>query len=131
MKGFYYKSEAFCDYLKEHGPHFSKRLAEHVTHSKRLKNLDSSSHHWTKEQVKEALQRNNIIIESACEYDCMVAANKVYADYYPKVFTTEQSIMEYLKIYFDGANSYDGRLFSEWCAKMKRMGCFIDWEEMI
>lgn len=131
MGKYYSKSEAFCDYIREHGPHFSKKLAEHVLHSKRLKNSDDSNHRWTKEHVADMLQKHNMSIDNYSEYDIVVAANMAYANYYPRVFNSEQSILEYIKACLDGPNSYDGILFSQWCAKMKRMGKFVDWEDMI
>lgn len=131
MSKYYSKSEHFHEYIKEHGPHFSKKLAAHVLHGNRLKNIDDSNHRWTKEQVLDMMKKYNIEINNYCEYDIVVAMNMAYANYYPKVLNTEQSILEYVKACLDGPNSYDGILFSQWCAKMKRTGRFVDWEEMI
>ena len=50
--------EGMREYLSHYGWHFSPKLAEYATNPKRMKNADGTSHHWTHEQVKELLERN-------------------------------------------------------------------------
>ena len=63
------------EYLSHYGWHFSQKLAEYATDPKRMKNADGSSHRWTHEEVKQALERNGLTIEKAIGYDCMYVAN--------------------------------------------------------
>lgn len=60
-----------------------------------------SSHRWTHEEVKQALERNALTIEKAKGYDCMYVANMAYSDFYPKPLSSEAQIMQYVKAYID------------------------------
>ena len=59
------------EYLSHYGWHFSQKLAEYATDPKRMKNADGSSHRWTHEEVKQALERNGLTIEKAKGYKHM------------------------------------------------------------
>lgn len=118
-------------YLSEYGWHFNKALAEYATDKKRMKNADGTDHHWTHEQVKEALERAGISIEKAKGYDCMYVANMLYADYYPKPISAEAGLMQAVKAYIDDPDGYDGIALTRYCADSIGKGEPLYWEDFI
>lgn len=119
------------EYLHNYGWHFSKKLAEYATDSKWMKNADGTSHHWTHEQIKEALERNGITIEKAKGYDCMYVCNMAYSDFYPKPLTSEAQILQYAKAYIDDPDGYDGIALTRYYADTIAKGEPLMWEEFI
>ncbi len=118
-------------YLSSYGWHFSKKLAEYATNSKRMKNADSSNHHWDYEEVKEALDRNGINVEKAKGYDIMYVANMAYSDFYPKPLSTEAQLMQYVKAYIDDPDGADGIALTRYYADCIAKGEPIMWEDFL
>lgn len=123
--------EGMRRYLSQYGWHFSKKLAEYATSSKRMKNVDGTSHHWTHEQIEEKLSQNSITIEKAKGFDCMYVANMAYSDFYPKPLASEQQILQYVKAYIDDPDGEDGIALTRYYADSIAKGNPIIWEDMI
>lgn len=119
------------EYLSHYGGLSRKKLAEYATDPKRMKNADGSSHRWTHEEVKQALERNGLTIEKAKGYDCMYVANMAYSDFYPKPLSSEAQIMQYVKAYIDDPDGEDGIALTRYYADCIAKGEPLIWEDFL
>ena len=136
--------EGMRTYLSNYGWHFSHKLAEWATSPSMMINsedcnadgkpkqkADRKNHHWTHEQVKDALEKNGIKVENAQGHDCMYVANMMYADYYPKPLSTEVAVLEMTKAYIDDPDGCDGKALTHFYADCLAKGIPIIWEDFI
>lgn len=129
MGKYYFNSLPFEEYLDEHGPHFSRELCDHAVSC--MENADGSKHRYSKEEVKQLLERNGVTVKNAVECDACYVANMAYADFFPEPLKNERDIAIFVKKYIDDPDGYEGVAFSRYLADLKRTGQRVDWEEMI
>lgn len=126
--------EAMVVYLRHNGPHFNRKLLEFAL-SKMYK-TDSTGRKkqigaYSKEQVQNILQANNIKLQNDQLYDSTYVCNMCKADFLSSSIIDEPHMALYIKDVIDDPDGYDGIVFNRWYADMCYMGIPIDWEEML
>lgn len=118
------------NYLRYHGPHFSKRLCKFAVSLMHGKD-DRPVAAYTKDEVEELLERNKITLEYKPEYDHVFVANMCRADFLGSSITDEKHLALYVKDLLQDPDGYDGLPFNRWLGDMARKGITINWEEMV
>ena len=126
--------ESMIQYLRYNGPHFNKKLLEFAL-SKMYK-VDNMGRKkpipvYTKEQVQNLLNSNNIRLQNDQLYDSTYVANMCKADFYGSSISDDSHMALYIKDTIDDPDGYDGIVFNRWYADMCYKGIPVDWEEMI
>lgn len=126
--------EAMVVYLRHNGPHFNRKLLEFAL-SKMYK-TDSTGRKkqigaYSKEQVQNILQANNIKLQNDQLYDSTYVCNMCKADFLNSSIIDEPHMALYIKDVIDDPDGYDGIIFNRWYADMCYKGIPIDWEEML
>lgn len=75
------------------------------------------------------LQSHNITLQNNQLYDYIYVANYAMSVYYGSALIDEKSLVNYIKDTID--TEQDDMIFTQWYAKMCRLGIPIDWENMI
>jgi hypothetical protein len=127
------KPEGMVNYLRYNGPHFNKKLLDFATSKmyKKIGNVKTKVQPYTKEQVEQILNANGIQLDNNQLYDHVYVACMCKADFLGSSVPDEVHLAKYVKDVIDDDDAYDGIVFNRWYADMCRMGCVIDWEEMI
>lgn len=123
------------EYLRYHGPHFSKELAEYAC-SKMYKLNDKKEKEYIKpytlEEVNIILRNNKITLENKeTLYDYVYVANMCKSDFLGSSVPNEKYLAIYIKDVIDDPDAYDGIVFNRWYADMCKKGIPIDWYKMI
>lgn len=121
--------EDMINYLRYHGPHFTKKLVEFA--AKHMKKDGKSIKSYTKEEVNTMLESYGIKLKNNALYDAVYVANMCLADFLGKSIQDEQHMALYIKDVIDDEDAYDGIVFNRWYADMCKKGVSIDWEEML
>jgi len=119
--------EGYEAYSMKHGHHFTSELAEAV--SKMMINADGSSHSWSCEEVKKAMENFGYHLpQTATIGDACYLANMAYADFYPQLLNEKQCI-KYAHMALMDPDGYEGQYFLRWISDGIGMGKEIDWNE--
>lgn len=118
----------FLSYIKVHGYHFTPKLADHIT-KHYMTNADGSSHNWTTEQVKEAMQsagmkQNDLNLNWA---DAAYLANWYYSDEYPEFLTNEKACITRAFRAANDPDGYEGMTFARWLSDAVGHRIELDW----
>lgn len=124
------KPVEMINYLRYHGPHFSKELCKFAV-SLMTKNDDTPIKAYTKEDVESILDRNGVKLKEKQGYDCVFVANMCKADYYGSSIEDEKHLAKFIKDYLEDPDGYDGIAFNRWLSDMARKGISINWEDML
>lgn len=127
------KPEYMVNYLRYNGPHFNKKLCQFAVSmmEKKVGSTMVKITPYTKENVDQILQRNEIKLEHNQLYDHVYVANMCKADFLGSSVVDENHLAKYVKDVIDDDDAYDGIVFNRWYADMCRKGIAIDWENMI
>lgn len=127
-------SDEFDEYVKKHGYHFTKALAEHV--SKMMVNANGQEHSWTAAQVEKAMEGSGLMPlgktkTEATLGDVTYLANMYYSDLYPEILKDEASCIKTAhKIAMD-PDGYKGMIFCRWTADAIGKAINIDWKKFM
>lgn len=125
--------EAMLIYLRNNGPHFSRKLAEFAV-KRMTKIVDGKEVNIvpeTKEQVERLLKDNNVRVVNNLLYDEVYIAGMCEADYLGSSVPSDRHKALYIRDVIDDFDAPDGLIFNRWYADMCYMGIPIDWEEML
>lgn len=86
---------------------------------------------FTRDQVKEILNRYGIKLEYDQLYDSVYVANMCKADFLGSSIENEEHLAKYIKDVIDDEDAYDGIVFNRWYADMSYTGIPINWEEFL
>ena len=93
-------------YIKKHGRHFTKDLAEDICHK------------WDYTQIKTVLDKKVYYnTTSSTSGDITYLVNRAYHDFFPVVNTKERCI-DYALAIIGGVDCYEGIAFSGWIADL-------------
>ena len=124
------KPAGMINYLRYYGPHFSKKLCEFAV-SLMTKQNNEPIKPFTKEEVRNILQKNNVKLEHDQLYDSCYSANMAKADYWGSSIEDERHLALYIKDVIDDPDANDGTLFNRFFADCCYNGIAIDWLEML
>ena len=120
------------EYIGYYGWHFSKKMCEWTSKKMYKTRPDGRKVYitpYTKEQLEQLLQRNNINIEF--NYDALYIANMCKADFLQSSIVDEQHLALYVKDVIDDPDAYEGMPFTRFYSDCIGSGTPIDWEDMI
>jgi hypothetical protein len=86
---------------------------------------------YTKEQVEQLLNTNNIKLERNKLYDHVYIANMCKADFLGKSVPGEQYLAKYIKDVIDDPDAEEGFIFNRSYADTMFMNNPIDWDDML
>lgn len=123
------------NYLRHHGWHFSKAMCEWAVSMMRKQNKSTGKSEkiepYTKEQVEDMLQRQNITLDNCKGYDFVYVANMAKADFLGSSISDEMKLTLYIKDVCDDADGYPGMPFVRFYADCCHKDIPIDWEDML
>lgn len=121
------------EYVKKYGRHFSPKLAEKA--SKTIRNVDGTSHYWTKEEVLNAIKSLNMSIPVWVEEcDMHYMANYQYSEHFGEPMSIAKAESDIIKIALEevwSPASYDGEVFLHYITDIMTNGEYIDFKEMM
>lgn len=120
-------ADDFLAYIHKNGYHFTPTLADTV--SLHLKNADGSTHHWTTEQVKTALNSAGMK-ENPLNFtwgDAAFLANWIYSDEFPDPLATETAVLKRTYKAIQDPDGYEGMTFARWLSDVVAKEWHIDW----
>lgn len=115
------KPAGFLNYLRYYGPHFNKKLCNFACNNLQKKD-------YTKENLEQIFQQNNISINNSKLYDCVYIANWCKSICYGSSIPDEKKLALFVKDVFDKEGDL---IFNRWYADMAKQGIPIEWEEMV
>lgn len=125
--------EAMKVYINNYGCHFNKKLCEEAV-SRMYKDVNGKKEYiepYTKEQVEELLERNDVHLNRGKLHDAVYVANMCKADFLGKSVPSEEHLAKYVRDVLDDADAVEGYVFNRFYADCMFMCNPIDWEEMI
>lgn len=126
--------EAYRDYLREHGPHFTKKLCDFAVglmSRKDDRGVDIPIKPMEREEVDRILQDYGIRLECQALYDHVFVANMCKADYLGESVPGMEYLAKYVKNVIDDPDGYDGIAFCRWFTDMCKKHVEVPWEDMI
>lgn len=123
-------TKSYNKYIKLYGPHFTKALCEFACS---MMEKDSGPiTPYTKKEIEEKLQKNNIKLQYNKLSDAVFVANMCKADFLgSSVQNDDLHLCLYIKDTIDDPDGYDGQVFYRWLSDMEGMNISIDWEEFV
>lgn len=122
-------------YLRNNGWHFNKKACEYATKQMRKKSTATAKPEkidpWTKEEVEQLLQRNNVTLDNNTGHDFVFVANMAKADYLGSSIADEQHLALYIKDSIDDIDAGDGTIMRRWYASMVAAGIPVEWDEIL
>lgn len=122
----------FKAYVAKHGYHFTPELADHIT-KHHLTNADGTTHNWTTEQVKSAIEaagmKDNPL--NMTWGDAAYLANWFYSDEFPDPLTTEAAVLKRTHHAIIDPDGYEGMTFSRFLSDVVGHQLEIDWASFI
>lgn len=115
-------------YMKAHGPHFSKKLCEYAV--SKMENKHGNKH-FTVDEVESKLKAHNIPFDENDAYDAVYAFNMYYSDFYPDAMPDEKSLCNAVNCILNDPDGYPGMLFVRWFADVCAKGTPIRFERFI
>lgn len=123
-------TKSYNKYIKLYGPHFTKSLCEFACSLMEKDNGPITP--YTKKEVEEKLQKQNIKLQYNKLSDAVFVANMCKADFLgSSVQNDDLHLCLYIKDTIDDPDGYDGQVFYRWLSDMEKMHIAIDWEEFI
>jgi hypothetical protein len=120
-------------YINNYGCHFNKKLVDEA--AKRMYTEVNGKKQYiqpyTKEQVEQLLNTNNIKLERNKLYDHVYIANMCKADFLGKSVPGEQYLAKYIKDVIDDPDAEEGFIFNRFYADTMFMNNPIDWDDML
>lgn len=123
--------EAMAKYLKYYGLHFNNKLCKYAVSLMTVGKNQEKLVPYTKEDVDNLLNNNNIKLEHNKLSDYVYVANMCKADFLKSSVPDEQRLVIYIKNVIDDVDGYDGIVFNRWYADMCYKNIPIEWEEML
>ncbi|MBO5002259.1 MAG: hypothetical protein J6C66_06115 [Prevotella sp.] len=123
------------NYLQHYDLNFSKRACEYAVQMMYKKNEKTGQVEklkpWTKEQVEELLQKQNVKLERNVHYNHVFVLNDGRARLYKSSVADEKQLAQYVKDVIDAVDDAPGNIFRRWLVSMEGNGLPVDWEAMI
>ncbi|MBQ9637197.1 MAG: hypothetical protein IJV36_04775 [Prevotella sp.] len=126
--------EAYREYKRRHGRHFTKGLCEFaVSLMKREDEQDQpkSIKAMSYREVDRLLNDFGVEVKNAREYDTVFVANMGMADYLADSIPDMEHLARYIKNVIDDPDGYDGIAFNRWFADMCVKRIEVPWEEVM
>lgn len=122
------------DYLAQNGWHFNKKMCNWAV--SKMKKKDASGKAvkitpYSKEDVENVLNRNNVKLENDWGYDAVYVANMCIADFLGSAILDEARLALYIKDVIDDPDGYDGMIFTRFYSDCIGSGRPIMWEDML
>ena len=118
------------NYLRYHGPHFSKRLCKFACQQMRGKD-DAPVQLYNKDQIEELLERHNIKLKEKNGYDHVFVANMCKADFLGSSIGNEMQMVKFVKDYLDDPDGYEEVAMTRFYADLIGTGTPVIWEDML
>lgn len=133
------QGEHFEAYVKKHGNHFSKELAEYASlHMVNVSEIGpdykkpaSPKHSWTADEVEEAFKKLGLEFKKEHKYDYQYAANMAYADFFKRSLPDEASCIKYAYDLVNDPDGYPEMVFTRWLADIMAKEEKIPWENFV
>lgn len=122
------KPVEMVNYLRYYGPHFSKRLCKFAV-SKMQSKVGFVP--YSKDELNEILEKNNISIKDKDSYDYLYVANMCKADFLNSSIIDERHLGLFVKDYLEDIDGYEGIAFNRWLSDIAKKGIIVDWEAMM
>ena len=121
-------------YLSQYGFHFNKKAFDCAV--KQMKKANSSGKleaidPWTKDEVCELLEKNNVKLDNDILYDAAYQANWCKADLFKSSVPDEAHVALFVKDTLDDADGSDELPFRYWLQKCVALGKPIDFEDLL
>ena len=121
-------SKYYKKYIKLYGHHFTKALCEFAVSL--MEKEDGQITPFTKQQIEEKLDAQNIKLKYNKLYDFVYVANMCKADYLGgSVPNDDVYLCKYIKETIDDPDGYDGQVFNRWMSDIEGMNIPVDWSE--
>ena len=121
--------------MQHYDLNFSKRACEYAVQMMYKKNEKTGQVEklkpWTKEQVEELLQKQNVKLERNVHYNHVFVLNDGRARLYKSSVADEKQLAQYVKDVIDAVDDAPGNIFRRWLVSMEGNGLPVDWEAMI
>ncbi|MFI3249164.1 MAG: hypothetical protein R3Y39_08575 [Rikenellaceae bacterium] len=125
----YWEQSARAKYMEQYGVHFNCNTAPFAV--SKLVNMDKSKHHWTCEEVRDAIKPLGVVLTNANKWDACYLANMYYSDLCDKTKITDATILQMVAYKMGDVDAKEGDIYTEWEAKMMNHCVEIDYEKMI
>lgn len=123
-------TEAFNNYLKKHGYHFTDMLAEYA--SKMMVNANGQMHTWNATQVKRTMDNLGLTTpDKVTTGDVTYLANMYYADLFPDPLKDEASCIRAAYKMANDPDGYEGMIFCRWATDATFKGINIEWDKFV
>lgn len=127
--------EAMRDYLDNYGWHFNKKACDYAVSGMEKRTSDQNRSEkvgpWSKQQVEQLLERENVKLENNKLYDFVYVANMAKADYYGSSIEDERHLALFVKDTIDDIDASPESAFRTWLAKMVGNGEPLEWEDLL
>lgn len=120
-------------YINNYGCHFNKKLCREAVSRMYVKVAGVKEHltPYTKEQVDEMLETNNISLKRNKLYDAVYVANMCANDFLGKSVPDEEHMALFIKDMIDDPDAQEGFIFNRFYSDTVFMNSPIDWDDMI
>ena len=121
-------------YLSQYGFHFNKKAFDYAV--KQMKKANSSGKleaidPWTKDEVCELLEKNNVKLDNDILYDAAYQANWCKAYLFKSSVPDEAHVALFVKDTLDDVDGSDELPFRYWLQKCVALGKPIDFEDLL
>ena len=122
----------YVEYIKKHGYHFNKKLAEKAINMMEPRNkndinlIDIFTEAKAKTYFENIGNYNNTSL-----YDFIVTSCMAYSDFYPTVIKSEEDCWNYGVMVATDIDGYEGIQFMRWTSDIIGKEIVIDWKEVI
>lgn len=121
------KDKGFIEYVKKHGYHFNKKLAEYV--SKSL--YDNALSFISEAQISETAENSKMLIGKKATMGDIIYASNLAHSTFPELFKDVKSCVVYANKIANSTNAYEGIIFCRWTADIIGKNLKINWEKFI
>ena len=120
-------------YLSNYGWHFNKAVCDFAVKQMRrdINGKPEKIEPWSKDQVDDLLQRNNITLQNNTGYDYVYVANMCKADFLKKSIPDDAHAAMYVRDVIDDIDAADGNIMRKWYACQVGNGEAVEWEDFI
>lgn len=123
-------TKAYRKYQRLFGPHFTKDLCEYAVDM--MEDSSGKIIPFTKQELEEKLQANNVKLEYNKLYDFVYVANMCKADFLgTAVPNDDYHLCMYIKGVIDDPDGYDGQVFNRWISDIEGTHTPVDWSEFV
>jgi len=120
-------------YLNNYGCHFNKKLCREAVSRMYTKVAGTKEYltPYTKEQVDELLEANNISLKRNKLYDAVYVANMCANDFLGKSVPDDEHLAQFIKDMIDDPDAEEGFIFNRFYSDTVFMNSPIDWDDMV